>query len=181
MLGMTSVGADMKNGERSLEEITKQDLRRLSDIAMRDLESLFTRKREIGHRYRNRLLVIALCQGAALHYLDRKNGVKDFDVWSFFRAHPTKPFPYRRNTSADFGDPKFGKSPGWEHYIGRRVDLLGRSIEVPRGGSPLEAIRAYLDAAKSASASALAKKAVVLIHPARYLGQIVWTSIRSQA
>jgi hypothetical protein len=24
----------------------------------------------------------ALCQGAAVQYMDRQNGVKDFDVWS---------------------------------------------------------------------------------------------------
>lgn len=27
--------------------------------------------------YRDRFLLIALCQGGAIHYIDRKNGVKD--------------------------------------------------------------------------------------------------------
>ena len=27
-----------------------------------------------------------LCQGAALHYVNGRNGVKDFDVWSIY-AH----------------------------------------------------------------------------------------------
>ena len=26
----------------------------------------------------------ARCQGAALHYVNERNGVKDFDVWSFY-------------------------------------------------------------------------------------------------
>jgi hypothetical protein len=159
--------------ERSLERITKADLRRLRKIAWCDLESLFARK--LGLRmYRNRLFAIALCQGAALHFIDKKNGVKDFDVWCFFRAHPKRPFPYRRNASADFGSSQFGRSPGWEHYIGRRVDLLGRSLPVMTAESPMEALRTYLTEGKTASARALAAKAMVLIHPTAQLGRIVW-------
>jgi hypothetical protein len=67
-----------------MEAITKSDLRRLADIALRDLESLFRRHPDTGRLYRHRLFAIALCQGAALHFLDGKNGVKDFDVWSSF-------------------------------------------------------------------------------------------------
>ncbi len=38
--------------------------------------------------------------------IDGTIGVEDFAVWSFFRAHPARPFPYRCNASADFGNPK---------------------------------------------------------------------------
>src|SRR5208283_3565128 len=107
-------------------------------IAVVDLDSLFKR-RPVLRIYRRRLFAIALCQGAALHYIDKKNGVKDFDVWCFFRSHPKRPFPYRRNGTADFGSPKFGKSPGWEPFIGRRVDLLGRSLQVKVTESPADA------------------------------------------
>jgi hypothetical protein len=27
---------------------------------------------------------VPLCQGGALHYVNGSNGVKDFDVWSFY-------------------------------------------------------------------------------------------------
>lgn len=47
---------------------------------------LFARHPHGAGRYAGRLLCRALCQGAALHYLDGKNGVKDFDVWSFYAA-----------------------------------------------------------------------------------------------
>jgi hypothetical protein len=110
--------------------------------------------------------------------LDGKNGVKDFDVWSFFRAHPARPFPYRRNASADFGDPKFGRSPEWEHFIGRRVDLLGRSMIVSPHQSPADALRRYLSFSKTASARALAKKAMVLLYPRAQLGTVVWSPER---
>ena len=36
---------------------------------------------------------VALGQGAARHYLDGQTGVKDFDVWTFFAAAPTRPYP----------------------------------------------------------------------------------------
>jgi hypothetical protein len=163
----------MNMPDRSHERITKSDLRRLGEIAAFDRESLFTRHPRLAV-YRERLFAVALCQGAALHYLDGKNGVKDFDVWSFFRADPARTFPYRRNASADFGDPRFGKSPDWEHYVGRRVDLLGRSLPVPEDESPVEALQAYLSSGSTASARALAKKAMILIYPENQLGQVVW-------
>ena len=36
-----------------------------------------------------------LCQGAALHYVNGRNGVKDFDVWSFYAQYNDWPFPAR--------------------------------------------------------------------------------------
>lgn len=148
---------------------------------MRDMESLFRRRPDTGRLYGNRLLAVALCQGAALHFLDGKSGVKDFDVWSFFRAHPKGPFPYRRNASADFGNSKFGKSPNWEHFVGRRVDLLGRSLNVSPHDSPVDALRLYLSVGKSASARALAKKAMILLYPRAQFGTVVWSRERSRA
>jgi hypothetical protein len=44
--------------------------------------------------YSDRLLVVALCQGGGLHYVqcekgeERRRGVKDLDVYSFYAAHP---------------------------------------------------------------------------------------------
>ena len=167
--------------ERSFERITKADLIRLAEIARNDLKSLFERRPDTGRLYRKRLFAIALCQGAALHYVSGANGVKDFDVWSFFTTHPERPFPYRRNASADFGKSKFGKSPGWEHYVGRRVELLGRSLPVSDNQSPEIALHAYLMAGRSASARALAKKATVLLYPETQLGKVVWPSSEGRA
>ncbi len=138
--------------QRSTATITRNDLIRLGTLAEADLESLFTRQKETGRLYRGRLFAIALCQGAALHYIDGKTGIKDFDVWSFFRAHPQRPFPYRRNATADFGDAKFGKTPGSEQFVGRRVDLLGRSLQVPMNVDPVDALRTYLAGRGTATA-----------------------------
>ena len=177
--GYTSVC--MHSETRSMKPITKVDLRRLGDIATRDLESLFRRHPDMAHLYRHRLFAVALCQGAALHFLDGKNGVKDFDIWCFFRAHPAKPFPYRRHARADFGSPKFGKSRNWEHLVGRRVDLLGRSLEVSSHASPADSLCGYLSSSKTATARALAKKAMILVYPRSLLGTVVWPPRKPRA
>jgi hypothetical protein len=94
-------------------------------------------------------------------------------VWSFFRAHPAKPFPYRRHGTADFGSPKFGKSQNWQHLVGRRVDFC-RSLEVPSHTSTIDALREYLSSRETPSARALANKAMIWVHPRRLLGTVVW-------
>lgn len=158
---------------RSRASITRSDLQKLARIARDDLESLFERDRHLA-RYRNRLLCIALCQGAALHYVYGDNGVKDFDVWSFFAEHPGGPFPARRNATADFGRSKFGRPRANFPLKGRRVDLLGRSLRVRPSADPVEAVLTYLLTSTTRSARELKKKAVVLIDPPELLGAIVW-------
>ena len=56
---------------------------------------LFARNPDGSGRYTGRLLGRALCQGAALHYVDEENGVKDFDVWSFYAQYDDWPCPAR--------------------------------------------------------------------------------------
>ncbi len=97
---------------RSYEPITADDLARLGELAAADRERFFKGRPE----YQDRLLCSALCQGAGLHYLEvavgkaEPNGVKDFDVWSFFSALPGERFPAdRRRAYVDFGESKFGR------------------------------------------------------------------------
>jgi hypothetical protein len=160
--------------ERSFETITDDDLRRLGTLAAEDRTGLFARSRRTGQMYADRLFAVALCQGAALHRLNGANGVKDFDVWSFYVEHPAGPYPARRNGTADFGDPKFGKTPDFEHFIGRRVDFLGRSYPFNPSEDVARELRRYLRRAGTDSARFLAAKAVVLIAPEARLGEVVW-------
>jgi hypothetical protein len=160
--------------ERSYERLTKSDLERLGQIAALDRQELFRRKPDLARLYGGRLVAVALCQGAALHYLDGKNGIKDLDVWSFYRAAPERPYPYRRRGVADFGDPKFGTSANQPQFVGRSVDLLGRSIDARDFSDPVEVLREYLRSRKSESARLLAEKAVIIIEPASILGAVVW-------
>ena len=121
------------------------------------------------------LVCVALCQGAALHFVDGENGVKDFDLWTFYTARPDHPlFPWRRRVARVFGDPGFGPVPDRPGFVGRRVDLLARSIEVGSGTDPAEVLCGYLSEGRTASARALAQKAVVLLEPSDRLGTVVW-------
>lgn len=159
---------------RSYEPLTDKDLKRLGQIAKFDREDLFKRKPQISRLYKDRLFAVALCQGGALHYLDGKNGIKDFDVWSFFKSNKERPFPYRRRAKLDFGDPKFGHSEDAPSFVGRRVDHIGRSISNTAYSDPIKVLRRYLRKQETESAKCLAKKAVILIEPAYLFGTIVW-------
>lgn len=159
---------------RSYEQLTRADLERLGSIAMNDLEGLFDRRAETRHLYKDRLFAIALCQGAALHYLDGKTGIKDFGVWSFFRSNPERAFPYRRRGVSAFDDSKFGQSDDAPAFVGRRVDLMGRSIPDADQADSVEVLRRYLRAGATKSARRLAEKAVILIAPVNLIGTVVW-------
>jgi len=113
-----------------------------------------------------------LCQGAACHYLDGRTGVKDFDVWLFFAEIPGQRFPYRWHSRYDFGPSRFGRTPGF-WGLGRRVDVLGRSLEISPGEDPARALSGYLVSQKK-SPRHLREKAAVLLHPPERLGEIVW-------
>lgn len=159
--------------ERSKQRITKVDLRKLSAIAAADRDDLFSRKPRLRH-YRSRIVCVALCQGAALHFLDGKNGVKDFDVWTFY-AHSRRPFPYRRVGKGDFGLSKFARRPkDSKQFIGRRVDLIGRSLRVGPSADPVEVIHDYLSRPRTKSAKRLAKTAIVMIDPPQLRGHVAW-------
>jgi hypothetical protein len=126
--------------------------------------------------YRDRVLLVALCQGAALHYIDHQNGVKDLDVWTFYARHPEGEFPPRWRIMADFGSSELGRHPDDAGFTGRHVDLIGRSIAATPADDPVGAVRAYLNARRTSSARALAEKAVVAIDPPMLRGTTVWPS-----
>jgi hypothetical protein len=130
----------MTEDARSFARIGKDDLLHLAALAADVEAGLFARTPEGAGRYAGRLLCRALCQGAALHYIDGKNGVKDFDVWSFYAARDDAEFPVRWRKPADLGPSKFGRYPGDPpRYTGRRVDCLGRSLPVQPGADPVAA------------------------------------------
>lgn len=163
------------DSDRSLAAIELADLCRLAALAADAEADLFIWRPQGSGRYAGRLLGRALCQGAALHFLDTVTGVKDFDVWSFYAGYGDRRFPERWRGTRDFGSSKFGRYPGDPpSYSGRRVDLLGRSLPVPLGTDPALALRRYLEGRRTASARALAAKAVVLIDPPDRAGEVVW-------
>jgi hypothetical protein len=81
------MGGVPKDPDRSLAQIERADLLRLAALAADAEADLFTRNPQGSGRYAGRLLGRALCQGSALHYVNERNGVKDFDVWSFYAQY----------------------------------------------------------------------------------------------
>jgi hypothetical protein len=160
--------------DRTFEPITTQDLLRLVEIAQLDFESLFKRKPSTCGRFRGRLAMLALCQGAALHYVDGKRGVKDLDVWGFFRELPDITFPPRRCSKRDFGASHLGRHPNDLGYVGRRVDVLGRSISFAPGENAVDAVRRYLASGATETARRLAERPVVAIDPEDLFAKVVW-------
>jgi len=164
----------MEESERSFARIEQSDLERLSQLCKEDREEFFSRHSRWQQLYSDRIICVALCQCAALHYVNGKTGVKDFDVWTFYSVHPDAGFPCRRVGRRDYGPSKFGKNPDDPGCIGRRVDLIGRSIRFAVGGDPIQSIQTYLSDRHTKTAWALSQKAVVLVEPRSLIGKIVW-------
>jgi hypothetical protein len=159
---------------RSRKPITLSDLQRLADIARTDRDYFFQRYPRWSALYSQRLLCVALCQGAASHFVYRNTGVKDFDVWSFFCEIAGQPIRRRRVVSRDFGQPRFGKSPDKPNFIGRKVDLLFKSIACTPDRDPTRSLQHYLTKRRTQTARCLAKKAVVLLEPVEQMGTVAW-------
>jgi hypothetical protein len=154
---------------RRYDRITPRVLDRLSEIAAEDREDRFKR-RPRWEAYRDRVLCVALCQGAALHYVDGRNGVKDLDVWTFFAEEPeVGPFPARWRLERRFD---------LEPFNGHFVDLIGRSLPKELGDDPVVVVRRYRSGGATRTARALARKAVVLLDPEQLRGKVVWSPSR---
>jgi hypothetical protein len=156
---------ERRDPPRSNARITKRVLDRLSVIAAEDREDKFARRPRWAV-YRDRVLCVALCQGAALHYVDGRNGVKDLDVYTFYAVHEVGPFPYR------WPRPwlQFDRAPFRGHF----VDLMGRSLHKEVGADPFEVVRRYLTRPRTKTARRLSQKAVVLLDPERLRGRVAW-------
>ena len=77
--------------DRSLERITRADLKRLARIAEEERADFFSRHPEFSILYARRLLCTVLGEDAALHYLNGVTGVHEFSLWSFYAEHPEAP------------------------------------------------------------------------------------------
>ena len=151
-------------------KITIGALSKLAAIAQLDFEGLCYRH----PRYKKMLpLAICLAQGAATHVVDGVNGIKDFDVWYFFKAGEVTA-PPRRVAKADFGRGKYGKTNDSPNFVGRRVDLMMRSI--PYDLSPILSIQNYLVKKNTRSAEFLSMKGVIILESfgEESTGTVIW-------
>ena len=161
--------------ERSTAQITREDLAALLEGSWRRIRAHFIDGPGIkwaSHYDMNKPAAVALCQGAAMHYHDRTNGVKDFDVW-FLYAFNGRHLPYRTIWNWDYEDPKFGRHPESDDYRGRKVDVIVRSVR-HCDTDPRTTWHRFLQNEGTASSRLLARKAVVLLEPPARIGEVVW-------
>jgi hypothetical protein len=148
------------------------DLKRLAEIAKEDRNIFFLKYPGWKKEFANRVLCIALCQGAGQHYVDGKTGINDFDIYTFYRKNLDKKWYAKRIKSYDFGNPKFGQSKDKPDFIGRRVDCFGREIEIRKNEKLIIALRRYLKESNTKTSRFLSNKSVILLEPK--CGYVVW-------
>ncbi|MCG8093086.1 MAG: hypothetical protein JAZ17_05560 [Candidatus Thiodiazotropha endolucinida] len=160
--------------KRSPETITKSDLKKLLSLARSDIDSFFARNPSYKE-YDGKEVIVALCQGGALHYLDKTTGVKDFDIWFFYPLKPRN-LPYRRRGVVDFGESKFGVHPEFksQDYKDRTVDVLMRSDDYFSNSDPEQSIARYLKYKNSETSNLLSQKAVIGMYPEYIFGKKLW-------
>ena len=145
------------------------ELESLATLAVAEEADFFRRNPHLIEPYRDRLVGVALCQGAALQFLGRGYGVNDFDLHFFYRQNPDKPQLSRavKRIRANVGS-----------FPNVAVDFV-RTVMPWRlqGVEPLESvelIRAFLRQPPTDRARHLTKKAVVGLIPQRMFGVVIW-------
>jgi hypothetical protein len=161
---------------RSYETLDDDDLARLGRVADADVEAFFARNLHLRSR-RDRLVLVALAQGAAEHRLRGERGIWDLDLIVCFVKKPTPPHPTRRQVlSWDWGPSKFGRCPfDPPEYTGRAVDV--KYWTIPDAADPIEGLQEWLtrrakqrhDPARNPD---VAHEPVILIRP--HFGDVVW-------
>ncbi|MEW6047025.1 MAG: hypothetical protein AB1609_11165 [Bacillota bacterium] len=138
--------------------ITTDDLAVMQQVGVDEFRRFVANSRYAV--YSDRLVLIALCQGAAQHYYGGGNGVKDVDLWLFFEEHPLVKIPHRGNC-------KRSMSVTFPAMGVRRVDLMKKMIPakfvVP--GDPVKTVRSYLTGSQNATPVHLSRKPVLGLYP----------------
>lgn len=134
--------------ERTYEILNSKDLERLRDIVLKEQEDFFKRNPKFTG-YRNRLIGICLCQGAAAHYIDKQAGIQDFDIWFFYKAEKDNLMWVRKRRSIKTA------------YLNKRIDFLKRAIpeELCNLENAGEIIKNYLLVSKQKTPKFLLEKA----------------------
>lgn len=128
--------------------------------------------------YKDRLVAICLCQGAALHFIDGTTGVKDIDVWFFFRDDD-------RQHIRNVGNMRYSINAKVGSFGLRKLDFLKKGIskkvtEQLDSDDPADVVTAYLLHAGTDSANWLRQKAVVGLYPKSIFGQVIWPKLPDQ-
>jgi hypothetical protein len=163
--------------KRSFAPVTDDDLRRARDVAAAVLAEKFDRLADCPTgAFKDALALLCFCQGSALHRVTGVRGVKDFDVWAFFRPVPGERFPVRARWEGDFGPSAHGRHPDdvKAGRSGRKVDVLGRDIPMDPHEDPRLAVRRFLADARKGSPLEIAYRPVFVLWPDKWFGEPIW-------
>ena len=156
----------MSFSERSYWLLTKANLEQLKELAYKEHEEFIKRNPHLRDFFYNSLIGVCLCQGAASHYLNPATGIKDFDIWHFYRESKHMSFPYRAHKSIEGG------------YKGKRIDFLKRAIPERichlYPSEPGRIILDYLREKDTRTKRELLKKAIIGLCPGSIFGEILW-------
>jgi len=148
------------------------ELRSLTQLGLQELDAFFTRNPHLTAPYRDRLLAIALCQGAARQFLGCGHGVNDFDLHFFYAQNPEKP-RLSRAVAHRF------ESVG--NFSRIRVDFVRTVVPVrvllSRVTDPAAQIRSFLEQAPTQNAKHLAKNPVIGLSPESVFGLTIWPQV----
>ncbi|MEK6882227.1 MAG: hypothetical protein AABY22_21595, partial [Nanoarchaeota archaeon] len=103
---------------------------------------------------------------AALHYIDRKKNIKDFDIWLFYRGNKKNKLLVRR--------PFIDKNG----YRGVKIDFMKKAIPAVLCkkfiNGPDKCILKYLQECNTNTGRLLLQKAGVGLHPKKIFAVIIW-------
>ncbi len=146
-------------------KITKEHLWWLSKRAEKEHHEFFLRKPHL-QAYRKSLVGIVLCQGAALHYIGKENGIKDFDVWFFYKKDEKVNFSVRKPVTDKKG------------YKGVKIDFMKRAIPASIcakfSNQPDQCILNYLLERNTSTKRFLLEKAGIGLYPKKIFAQTIW-------
>lgn len=160
---------DNKSLERTYDKITESDLKEMKQCGLDELERFLIL---VGNGkysiYKDRLIAICLCQGAALHFIDGKNGIKDIDIWMFFREDAEIKIPAIRNCMKS-------KYLNFQRIGEKKVDFLKKMIPSKHWDkSEIITIQHYLSNNNNSTPNFLKHKPVVVLYPDEYFGKTIW-------
>jgi hypothetical protein len=149
--------------------VRSAELLDLVGLSKQEENAFFARNPRLSAPYRDRLLAVALCQGAALQYLGRGRGVADFDVHYFYRQNPTKRRLSRtvKHVVADVGG--FRRIP--VDFVRTVIPASIFDMDLARA---LDLLRAFLHEAPTENARHLATKAVIGLRPRTLFKTVIW-------
>ncbi|WP_135611116.1 hypothetical protein [Methanococcoides sp. AM1] len=175
----------MDKENRSYLKIKREHLQKLRHITVKDQDSFFSRYPKYN-LFREKIYCILLVQGAALHYVNGINGIKDFDVLVLYKENGNKYdedgkliriYP-KRVCSYDCEMAEFGRYPNddIDKYPNRRVDVLMREIgnDLTDNSDLITAINKYFENGTTQSIKEWRKKAVVGIWPDEIQSKVMW-------